>query len=142
MSELRQPLPSADRRPWFGGRFQVINLPRFESGQKVRTRYRDRGRLAVSVSSCSIDLTDIHQHGYASYNVGLSDAQLPFLSLMPLHSKPKNARSKRILDAREPQLVENEKTAIFVKGEKTSEPVRIAMKDLVRWPPAIMFSST
>jgi ribosome production factor 2 len=47
------------------------------------------------------------------------------------HSKPKNARSKRALEAREPQIVEKEKTAIFVRGEKTSEPVRIAMKDLV-----------
>ncbi|KAI5455526.1 rRNA-binding ribosome biosynthesis protein rpf2 [Naganishia albida] len=56
--------------------------------------------------------------------------------------KPKNARSKRILDAREPQLVENEKTAIFVKGEKTSEPVRIAMKDLhaLKLPHSINFN--
>lgn len=46
-------------------------------------------------------------------------------------SKPKNARAKRALAAREPQLVENEKTAIFVRGEKVSESVRDAMKDLV-----------
>jgi len=45
--------------------------------------------------------------------------------------KPKNARAKRALAAREPQLVENEKTAIFVRGEKVSESVRDAMKDLV-----------
>lgn len=45
--------------------------------------------------------------------------------------KPKTARSKRALAAREPQLVENEKTAIFVRGEKVSESVREAMKDLV-----------
>lgn len=45
--------------------------------------------------------------------------------------KPKNARVKRALDKREPQTVENEKTAIFVKGNQTSEKVRMAMKDLV-----------
>lgn len=45
--------------------------------------------------------------------------------------KPKNARVKRALEAREPKLVENEKTAIFVKGQNTSERVRTAMKDLV-----------
>lgn len=46
-------------------------------------------------------------------------------------SKPKNARVKRALDKREPQEVEGEKTAIFVRGNSTSERVRIAMKELV-----------
>jgi hypothetical protein len=46
-------------------------------------------------------------------------------------SKPKNARVKRALDEREPKAVENEKTAIFVRGQNTSEKVRSAMKDLV-----------
>jgi hypothetical protein len=45
--------------------------------------------------------------------------------------KPKNARVKRALEKREPQLVENEKTAIFVRGQSTSEKVRLAMKELV-----------
>ena len=45
--------------------------------------------------------------------------------------KPKNARVKRALDKREPQAVENAKTAIFVRGNQTSENVRAAMKDLV-----------
>jgi len=45
--------------------------------------------------------------------------------------KPKNARVKRALEKREPQVIENEKTAIFVRGQNTSEKVRIAMKDLV-----------
>jgi len=47
-------------------------------------------------------------------------------------SKPKNARVKRALDKREPQEVEGEKSAIFVRGNSTSERVRIAMKELVR----------
>ncbi|KAJ9110446.1 hypothetical protein QFC19_001572 [Naganishia cerealis] len=56
--------------------------------------------------------------------------------------KPKNARVKRALEAREPQIVEKEKTAIFVRGEKTSEPVRIAMKDLhaLKLPHSINFN--
>jgi hypothetical protein len=51
------------------------------------------------------------------------------------HSKPKNARVKRALEKREPQVVENEKSAIFVRGQNTSENVRAAMKDLVRTLP-------
>lgn len=56
--------------------------------------------------------------------------------------KPKNARAKRALAAREPQLVENEKTAIFVRGEKVSESVRDAMKDLhaLKLPNSINFN--
>lgn len=54
---------------------------------------------------------------------------LPLLAL--LYSKPKNARVKRALDEREPKLVENEKTCIFVSGNKTSERIRDAMKDMV-----------
>ncbi|WRT69244.1 uncharacterized protein IL334_006228 [Kwoniella shivajii] len=56
--------------------------------------------------------------------------------------KPKNARVKRALDKREPQLVENEKTAIFVRGQSTSEVVRNVMKDLyaLKRPNAINFS--
>lgn len=49
-----------------------------------------------------------------------------------MYRKPKNARVKRALEKREPQVIENEKTAIFVRGQNTSEKVRIAMKDLVR----------
>jgi hypothetical protein len=51
--------------------------------------------------------------------------------LTPPSSKPKNARVKRALEAREPKVVENEKSAIFVRGQNTSERVRDAMKDLV-----------
>lgn len=38
---------------------------------------------------------------------------------------------KRALEEREAKIVENEKTAIFVRGQNTSERVREAMKDLV-----------
>ena len=55
-----------------------------------------------------------------------------------MYRKPKNARVKRALEKREPQVIENEKTAIFVRGQNTSEKVRIAMKDLVR--PAFLAS--
>ncbi|KAH9462807.1 hypothetical protein MJO28_002414 [Puccinia striiformis f. sp. tritici] len=44
--------------------------------------------------------------------------------------KPKNARSKRALQAREPKLVEDPKTLIFVKSTQTSEKVRIALSEL------------
>ncbi|WVN85052.1 uncharacterized protein L203_100194 [Cryptococcus depauperatus CBS 7841] len=56
--------------------------------------------------------------------------------------KPKNARVKRALGKREPQIVENEKTAIFVRGQNSSERVRSVMKDLyaLKRPHAINFS--
>ncbi|RXK35156.1 ribosome production factor 2 [Tremella mesenterica] len=56
--------------------------------------------------------------------------------------KPKNARVKRALEKREPQLIENEKTAIFVRGQNTSQRVRDCMKDLyaLKRPLAINFS--
>ncbi|WOO78546.1 Ribosome production factor 2 [Vanrija pseudolonga] len=56
--------------------------------------------------------------------------------------KPKNARVKRALEEREAKLVENEKTAIFVRGANTSERVRDAMKDLysLKRPHAVNFS--
>ncbi|WVR08907.1 hypothetical protein IAU60_005966 [Kwoniella sp. DSM 27419] len=56
--------------------------------------------------------------------------------------KPKNARVKRALEKREPQIVENEKTAIFVRGQTSSEKVRDVMADLyaLKRPHAINFS--
>ncbi|KAJ1679660.1 rRNA-binding ribosome biosynthesis protein rpf2 [Spiromyces aspiralis] len=44
-------------------------------------------------------------------------------------TKPKNARSKRALKVREAKVVENPKTAIFVRGSQTSQPVLDLLKD-------------
>jgi hypothetical protein len=46
--------------------------------------------------------------------------------------KPKNARSKRALEAREPKEVEDARTVIFVKGTSTGDVLNGAMKELVR----------
>jgi hypothetical protein len=46
--------------------------------------------------------------------------------------KPKNARSKRALEAREPKEIETPRTAIFVKGTHTGERLNAAMQELVR----------
>ncbi|KAI9293966.1 Brix-domain-containing protein [Neoconidiobolus thromboides FSU 785] len=56
--------------------------------------------------------------------------------------KPKNARSKRALEKREAQVVENVKTCLFVKGSKTSEIVNKALNDLylLKKPDAIKFN--
>ncbi|KAI5118284.1 hypothetical protein M0805_003239 [Coniferiporia weirii] len=56
--------------------------------------------------------------------------------------KPRNARSKRVLDAREPKEVEDPRTAIFVKGTSTGEVLNAAMKELMalKRPDAISFS--
>ena len=49
--------------------------------------------------------------------------------------KPKNARSKRALQAREPKEVEDPRTAIFVKGTHAGEKVDAAMKEMVGHSP-------
>ncbi|OLL26488.1 Ribosome production factor 2 [Neolecta irregularis DAH-3] len=56
--------------------------------------------------------------------------------------KPKNARSKRVLDAREPKLKENAKKAIFVRGSSTSNDVTQALTDLysLKKPAAVNFT--
>ena len=59
----------------------------------------------------------------------------PFLPLSPLPSpnvsKPKNQRVKRALEARAPKLVENTKSALFIRGGHTSMTVTQALKDMV-----------
>ncbi|KAF5382005.1 hypothetical protein D9615_004349 [Tricholomella constricta] len=56
--------------------------------------------------------------------------------------KPKNARSKRAMDARSPKEVEDARTAIFVKGTHTGETLNAVMRDLMalKRPNAISFN--
>ncbi|KAF3919640.1 hypothetical protein ABW20_dc0104889 [Dactylellina cionopaga] len=55
--------------------------------------------------------------------------------------KPKNARSKRVFEAREPKLVENEKTTLFLRGTSASGIVQDALGDLhsIKKPHAVKF---
>jgi ribosome production factor 2 len=53
-------------------------------------------------------------------------------SLSQYSRTPKNARSKRAMDARQPKEIEDPRTAIFVKGTHTGEVLNGAMKELVR----------
>ncbi|KOS20531.1 Ribosome biogenesis protein RPF2 [Escovopsis weberi] len=56
--------------------------------------------------------------------------------------KPRNARSKRALERREPKAVENPKTCLFLRGNNCSQAVQDAMADLyaMRQPHAKKFS--
>ena len=56
--------------------------------------------------------------------------------------KPKKARSKRVLDAREPQEIESARTAIFVKTTHTTPVVQSTLKSLqaLKRPDAIAFN--
>jgi len=55
--------------------------------------------------------------------------------------KPKNQRVKRALVKRESKLIENDKTALFIKGGHTSEKITQALKDLysLKKPLATLF---
>lgn len=44
--------------------------------------------------------------------------------------KPKNARAKRAMEKRAPQVHENPKTTLFVAGQKTSQLVKLVTADL------------
>ena len=48
-----------------------------------------------------------------------------------MFSKPKNQRTKRILEQRAPKLIENGKLSMFIYGGHTSDITTGAMKDLV-----------
>ncbi|KAI0259949.1 Brix-domain-containing protein [Gloeopeniophorella convolvens] len=56
--------------------------------------------------------------------------------------KPKNSRSKRAMEARDPKEVEDPRTVIFVRGTHTGEVVNRVMKELMalKRPNAISFS--
>lgn len=56
--------------------------------------------------------------------------------------KPRNARSKRVLEKREAKEVENAKTAVFVHGLRTGDTVNTAMRELaaLKKPDVIMFN--
>jgi len=55
--------------------------------------------------------------------------------------KPKNQRVKRVLEAREPKIHENDKTTIFIKGGRTSDVVTQALKELhlLKKPLSVMY---
>ncbi|KAL7273770.1 rRNA-binding ribosome biosynthesis protein rpf2 [Rhizina undulata] len=56
--------------------------------------------------------------------------------------KPRNARSKRALEDREPKLVETQKKTLFIRGTTASDTVQSAMGDIhsLKKPHAIKFS--
>lgn len=62
--------------------------------------------------------------------------------LMLVTRKPRNARSKRVLEKREAKEVENAKTAVFVHGLRTGDTVNTAMRELaaLKKPDVIMFN--
>jgi ribosome production factor 2 len=50
---------------------------------------------------------------------------------MELATQSTSKRIRRILEKRDPQVNENPKTALFIKGTHTSEDVRELLKELV-----------
>lgn len=55
--------------------------------------------------------------------------------------RPKTQRGRRAVEQRAPKIIENTKTALFLRGGKTSEIVTQAMKDLclLKKPNSVMF---
>lgn len=58
------------------------------------------------------------------------------------HRKPKNARSKRALNARAPKLVEGQKTTLLLRGSSASETIQSVLGDLhaLKKPAAVKFT--
>jgi hypothetical protein len=61
-----------------------------------------------------------------------TSAYLTITKTHEISRKPKNARSKRALEAREPKEIEDPRTCLFIKGTKTGEVLNGVVKDLVR----------
>ncbi|KAK6336373.1 rRNA-binding ribosome biosynthesis protein rpf2 [Orbilia brochopaga] len=85
---------------------------------------------------------------FSTHSFNLDDPASPTISTpaptpptMLQTIKPKNARSKRALEAREPKLVENQKTTLFLRGTSTSGIVQDALGDLhsLKKPHAVKF---
>jgi len=66
------------------------------------------------------------------HHILLFQFQVKRLTTLVCLRKPRNARVKRALDAREPKEIEDTKTAIFVRGTHTGERLNNVMKELVR----------
>lgn len=75
--------------------------------------------------------TDVSAAGFVS--ISTADSRL---------RKPRNARSKRALEKREPQVNENPKTTLFLRGEKCSQIIQLALADLhsLKRPLAVKFN--
>ncbi|XP_048577610.1 ribosome production factor 2 homolog isoform X2 [Nematostella vectensis] len=58
-----------------------------------------------------------------------------------IESKPKTQKGKRVIENRSAKVVENTKTAMFIRGGRTSELVTQVLKDLcvLKKPHAVMF---
>jgi ribosome production factor 2 len=79
----------------------------------------------------------ISHHHHSLYNNTANMMQQPLREI-----KPKNARTKRFLENKAPQIHENPRTALFLKYSSTSEILNLAMTDLhsLKRPLGIKFS--
>jgi ribosome production factor 2 len=77
-----------------------------------------------------------HQHHHFLYSTAKT-MQTPLREV-----KPKNARTKRFLENKAPQIHENPRTALFLKYSSTSEILNLALTDLhsLKRPLGIKFS--
>lgn len=53
------------------------------------------------------------------------------MSQLTLTRKPKNAKSKRVLKTRQPKVIENVKSGIFIRGPTTSAFVNTFLSEMV-----------
>eukprot|EP01103_Thecamoeba_quadrilineata_P008472 TRINITY_DN18206_c0_g1_i1.p1 TRINITY_DN18206_c0_g1~~TRINITY_DN18206_c0_g1_i1.p1 ORF type:complete len:309 (+),score=55.27 TRINITY_DN18206_c0_g1_i1:53-979(+) len=64
------------------------------------------------------------------------------MSIAIVKKKPSSQSVKRFLENREPKLIENTKTCLFIRGEKTSQIITQVLKDLctLKKPQAIFYN--
>ena len=120
-------------------RLPGINLldTEYEIYMKVRSPQSARGpplffQNWVKVSHLIENFARPGAGRYAASSVSLSNCCPGNQIEYPYFSKPKNARSKRAMEAREPKVVEDARTAIFVRGTHTGEVLNGVFRDLVR----------
>lgn len=73
-----------------------------------------------------------HPHGHIEIDVNSSspDTVQPATMLPIREIKPKNARTKRYLDNKGPQNVENPRTTLFLRYTSASEVIQLVLRDL------------
>lgn len=69
----------------------------------------------------------------------LPGSYFPSKMALQVNHAPKNRRSRKAMEDREPKLVENTKTAMFIKGIKSSQTIQSVLTDLVRFASRLVF---
>ena len=112
-----------EERPWERGWKDSYQLYRGDIHSRWQQCRKYLCFFVLSSNFCHSSPSISHQTNH--------DNILCIFSCFVFDRRPKTQRGSRAVEHREPKNVENTKTALFLRGGKTSEVVTNALKDLV-----------